>query len=94
MRFHSDCHGNKVTIAMRYEAKPTIHGLNMTKRKELLMYHCGCHGNKVTIAMRYVPNDQLQGKCNGREWTAQALRQISDCAPRSNKTILSGILQR
>ena len=43
MRFHCDCHGNKVTIAMRYEAKPIVqmnlhtkHGLNMTQDKRLI----------------------------------------------------------
>ena len=37
MGFHCGCHGNKVTIGMRYEAEPIVptnlytkHGLNMT----------------------------------------------------------------
>ena len=40
MKFHCGCHGNKVTIGMRYEAElivlmnlHTKHGLNMTSDK-------------------------------------------------------------
>ena len=29
MRFHCGCHGNKVTIAMRYEAEPIVSISNM-----------------------------------------------------------------
>ena len=58
--FQSACHGNWVTIAMRYAADVFIsknlhskYKLNITW-KELWRLHCGCYGNKVTIAMRYV----------------------------------------
>ena len=43
MRFHCGCHGNKVTIGMRYEAEPIVplnlptkHGLNMTQDKRVI----------------------------------------------------------
>ena len=59
---HCCCHGNLVTIAMRYVAdalssqRTSISNTDSIrhKTKELLMYHCGCHSNLVTIATRYV----------------------------------------
>ena len=43
MRFHCGCHGNKVTIAMRYEAEPIVqmnlhtkHRLNMTQEERVI----------------------------------------------------------
>ena len=75
--FHCGCHGNKVTIGMRYEAEPIVpmnlhtkHGLNMTsKTKELLMYCCGCHGNPVTIPTRYVPDAYRPKEPSYQIWT-------------------------
>ena len=49
LMFYSGCHGNLVTIAMRYMADaycPNEPPYQIwLKTKELLPYYCGCHGN-------------------------------------------------
>ena len=59
MTYYCGCHGNLVTIAMRFVADAYSHkglhtkyGLNMTQDKKFLTYYCGCHGNLVTITTR------------------------------------------
>ena len=60
MRFHRGCHGNKVTIVMRYEAEPIVqmnlhtkHGLNKTSEERVidvslwLPWQQSYHSNKV-----------------------------------------------
>ena len=59
--FQSGCHGNQVSIPMRYEADAhCLKGIsipNMNRKElvtnELLMLQSGFHGNQVSIAMRY-----------------------------------------
>ena len=62
--FSCGCHGNLVTIAMRFVAnaycnkEPPYQIWNQYnslqfKTKELLTYYCGCYGNLVTITTRY-----------------------------------------
>ena len=59
MTYHCGCHGNLVTIAMRYKADallsqgtsiPNMDSIPL-KTKELVTYYSGCHGNLVTIAV-------------------------------------------
>ena len=52
LTYHCGCHGNLVTIAMRYAADAFIsknlhskYKLNTLKTKELLRFQCGCYGN-------------------------------------------------
>ena len=58
MTYYCGCHGNLVTIAIRFVANVYCPIQNMDsiqlKPNELLTYYCGCHGNLVTIAARYV----------------------------------------
>ena len=64
MTYYYGCHGNLVTIAMRYVADAycpkdppyQIWTQYNLKTKDLLTYYCGCHGNLVTIATRHVAN--------------------------------------
>ena len=84
MRFHCGCHGNKVTIAMRYEIEPIVpknlhtkHGLDMTYDKRVIDVSCGCHGNLVTIATRYVADAYHPKEPPYQIWTQYDLRQRS-----------------
>ena len=61
LTYHCGCHGNLVTIAMRFVSNVycpknlhTKYGLNTTQYKGVIDIYCGCHGNLVTIAMRLV----------------------------------------
>ena len=62
LTYHCGCHGNLVTIAMRYVADAyhpkeppyQIWAQYDIRQSELLTYHCCCQGNPVTIATRYV----------------------------------------
>ena len=60
--FQSGCHGNQVSIAMRYETDAYLlsQGISIQKKhqielktNELLMFHSGCHGNRVPTGTWY-----------------------------------------
>ena len=60
--YHCGCHGNLVTVAMRYVAdayRPKEPPYQIwtqydIRQSELLTYYYSCRGNLVTIATRYV----------------------------------------
>ena len=64
LRCHCSCHGNLVTIVMRYFAgvhcpQEALHQIEFQynlRQSSVLTHHCGYHGNIVTKATRYVTN--------------------------------------